>query len=175
MLKILKPHLFLRTIYELDFGRLSRRGIHGLIVDLDNTLVGYNRPDASEQLRSWLARAKQLGFDVCIVSNNLTARVEAFARVIGVKSVSNAAKPRRRGFSLAMSKMGTQPATTAVIGDQVFTDILGGNRLGLYTILVHPVDPHEFLTTRLVRRVERLVVHRPEIGTADSEHRSKRV
>ena len=162
MLNILKPHLFLRTVYDIDLNRLARRGIRGLIVDLDNTLVGYNRADASVELVNWVAKTRKMGFDVCIVSNKLTARVEAFSRAIGVKSVPKAAKPRRRGFMLAMAKMGTQSETTAVVGDQVFTDILGGNRLGLYTILVRPLDDHEFLTTRLVRRIERMVVPRPE-------------
>lgn len=164
MLNILKPHLFLQSIYDIDLARLARRGIRGLIVDLDNTLVGYNRPEASVDLVHWVAQVRNLDFDVCIVSNNLTARVEAFALTIGVKNVPKAAKPRRRGFSLAMAKMGTNRETTAVVGDQVFTDILGGNRLGLYTILVRPLNEHEFLTTRLVRQVERLVVPRSGSG-----------
>ncbi len=162
LLNILKPHLFLRTIYDIDLARLAKRGIRGLIMDLDNTLVGYNRPDASTELVRWMSGAMRMGFDVCIVSNNLTRRVEEFSGLIGVKSVPKAAKPRRRGFRRAMTKMGTDSESTAVVGDQVFTDILGGNRLGLYTILVRPLDDHEFLTTRLVRRVERMVVPRPD-------------
>ncbi len=168
MLDILKPKLFSRTIYDIDLGRLAKRGIRGLITDLDNTLVGYNHPDASRELMSWIAGARHHGLDVCIVSNNLTARVEAFSRAVGVKSIANAAKPRRRGFSLAMHKMGTEPDTTAVIGDQVFTDILGGNRLGLYTILVRPLDDREFVTTRLIRRVEGLVVKRPDMNSYET-------
>ena len=162
MLNVLRPALFLRSVYELDFKRLTQRGIQGIIVDLDNTLVGYNRPDASEQLLHWLATAQSQGFRLCIVSNNLSARVEEFSRHVGVPGISKAAKPRRRGFWQAMALMRTQPSNTAVIGDQVFTDILGGNRLGLYTILVHHLEDREFFTTRLVRRIEHMVVTRPE-------------
>jgi len=95
LLDILRPRLFLQSIYEIDLPRLARRGIRGLILDLDNTLVGYNRPEASADLVHWVAQSRQLGFDVCIVSNNFTARVEAFAGTLGVKNVAKAAKPRR--------------------------------------------------------------------------------
>ncbi len=162
MLNILRPDLFLRSVYDLDWELLAKRGIRGLIVDLDNTLVGYNRPHASEKLVHWMANARDQGFRLCIVSNNLSGRVEEFARQVGVPGVPKAAKPRRRGFRRAMALMRTKASDTAVIGDQVFTDILGGNRLGLYTILVHPLEDREFFTTRLVRRIEHMVVKRPE-------------
>lgn len=161
MIRILQPRLFVSSIYDLDLTRLKSRGIKGLIMDLDNTLVGWNQLEASDDLREWLDQVNRLGFLTCIVSNNLGDRVQEFAQKVGVKSIARAAKPRRRAFRAAMKHMGTRAANTAVIGDQVFTDILGGNRLNLYTILVHPVDRHEFWTTRLVRQVEHRLVRRP--------------
>ncbi len=163
MIKILQPRLFLTSIFDLDLPSLHARGVRGLIMDLDNTLVGWNRPDMTEELSNWLKGARDQGFKMCIVSNNMVDRVEQFANLAGVMAISKAAKPRRRSFTLAMKKMGSTPKSTAVIGDQVFTDILGGNRLDLYTILVHPIDSHEFWTTRIVRRLEKHFVRRPRV------------
>ncbi|MDA8195340.1 MAG: YqeG family HAD IIIA-type phosphatase [Thermaerobacter sp.] len=163
MIKILQPRLFVASIYDLDLTRLKARGITGIIMDLDNTLVGWNQPDAPEALSSWLLALRRQGFVTCIVSNNLGERVKQFSSQVGMMSIARAAKPRRRAFRQAMRKMGTRAANTAVIGDQVFTDILGGNRLRLYTILVHPIDRREFWTTRMIRQLEHALVRRPAL------------
>ncbi|HBQ94620.1 MAG: YqeG family HAD IIIA-type phosphatase [Firmicutes bacterium] len=163
MIKLFQPRLFLTSIFELDLNRLHARGVRGLIMDLDNTLVGWNRPELSHELKAWFQAVRNQGFKMCIVSNNLTERVDQFAEQVGVMAIPKAAKPRRRSFRIAMKRMGTANHNTAVIGDQVFTDILGGNRLRLFTILVHPIDAHEYWTTRLVRRLEHYVVKRPHI------------
>ncbi len=163
MIKILQPRLFLASIFDLDLVSLRAHGVRGLIMDLDNTLVGWNRPDMSQELTAWFQAVRAHGFKMCIVSNNMTERVEQFSKKSGVMSIPKAAKPRRRSFWLAMKRMGTNHHNTAVIGDQVFTDILGGNRLQLYTILVHPIDAHEYWTTRIVRRLERHFVRRPRL------------
>ncbi|MHB1611741.1 MAG: YqeG family HAD IIIA-type phosphatase [Sulfobacillus sp.] len=160
MISLLKPHLSVGSIFDLDIGILRKRGYRGLIMDLDNTLVAWNHPEAPQELLDWLAKVRHYGIDMCIVSNNLGRRVEEFAAQIGVSFIAKAAKPRRRAFRLAMRKMGTHRGDTAVVGDQVFTDILGGNRLKLFTILVRPVAAEEFWTTRLVRMVEHRMVRR---------------
>ena len=95
---------------------------------------------------------------MCLVSNNKKDRVSNFGRILGVPALSKARKPRRRAFREAMRIMNTRPETTAVIGDQIFTDVLGGNRLGLYTILVVPLSKQEFIGTRCMRHLERVVL-----------------
>lgn len=162
MIQILQPRLFVQSIYDIDLNRLMNRGVKGLILDLDNTLVEWNQPVASQDLKDWLTAVKSYRFKTCIVSNNLSERVEQFSRHIGVMAIAKAAKPRRKAFRVAMKKMGTHHRETAVVGDQVFTDILGGNRLKLFTILVRPMNNEEFWTTRLVRRVEEAFVSRDE-------------
>lgn len=154
MIEILQPRLFVRSIYDIDLDRLVHHGVRGMILDLDNTLVGWNEPQASDELRGWIKGVKARQLSTCIVSNNMGQRVEDFGRTIGVMTIAKAAKPRRASFRRAMRQMGTMPGTTAVVGDQIFTDILGGNRLQLYTILVQPISENEFWSTRLVRRVE---------------------
>ncbi len=160
MLNLLQPRLSVASIFDLDIGVLRKRGYRGLIMDLDNTLVAWNHPEAPQELLDWLTTVRRYGIEMCIVSNNLGERVEDFATKIGVSFIAKAAKPRRRAFRLAMRKMGTHHGNTAVVGDQVFTDILGGNRLELFTILVRPLATEEFWTTRLVRMVEHRMVRR---------------
>lgn len=155
MLQLLQPQLFVQSIYDIDLDGLVARGMQGLILDLDNTLVGWNQPAASEELIEWLKNVRHHNLKTCIVSNNMSRRVEQFGRGVGVMTIGRAGKPGRRAFRLAMLKMGTRHHQTAVVGDQVFTDILGGNRLALFTILVQPMNEREFWTTQLVRRIER--------------------
>lgn len=104
-----------------------------------------------------MRRLRAAGLAGCIVSNNFSLRVRQVGTLLGVPVVGWALKPGPLGFWRAMAIMGTRPATTALIGDQLFTDVLGGNLLGMYTILVEPLSEDEFPTTRLVRRIERLI------------------
>jgi HAD superfamily phosphatase (TIGR01668 family) len=158
VIRQLTPNMFVPSIYAIPLDRLRRRGIRGLIVDLDNTVVPWDEREPSPALQAWVDDVKRAGFGLCLLSNNLTVRVEHFAAALGVPGIPHAGKPRRRAFRRAMAVLGTSERETAVIGDQVFTDVLGGNRLHLYTILVAPVAARELWTTRLVRRVERLLV-----------------
>lgn len=152
------PALYLPSVFSLDLDKLASRGIRGLILDLDNTLIEWNAPLPNPPLVEWMTRVREKGFLACIVSNNRKGRVTTFGRDLGIPAIPSATKPRRGAFLEAMKLMGTSHAETAVIGDQIFTDVLGGNRLGLYTILVVPITRREFIGTRFVRRIERLVL-----------------
>lgn len=160
MIRLLQPRLSISSVFDLNLDELQGHGYQGLIMDLDNTLVAWNHPEVPKALTTWLTEVRRRNIEMCIVSNNLGQRVELFSAKIGVSFIANAAKPRRRAFRQAMRTMGTEASNTAVVGDQVFTDILGGNRLQLYTILVHPLATEEFWTTRLVRKLEHQVVRR---------------
>lgn len=154
-MQILRPAEYRRSIFAIDLDKLKRLGYRAIMLDLDNTLVRWNHPDPTPPLVEWLRRVRAMGFLPCIVSNNSGSRVSEFAAKLDIPFISNAVKPRRRGFREAMNLLGVQPGETVVVGDQIFTDILGGNRAGAYTILVVPIDPKEFFLTQLVRKVER--------------------
>lgn len=156
----LRPDSRSDTVYAISLRELRARGIRGVILDLDNTLVPWGAREAPPELSRWISSGRTEGLRFCIVSNNLGARVERLAAALGVPAVTGALKPRRGALRRALGVMGTTPAETALVGDQVFTDILGGNRLGLYTILVRPQGGREFLLTRPVRWIERLVLGR---------------
>ena len=154
----LRPTVRIDTVYDVDVHALAERGVRGVILDLDNTIVPWGAREVPQALIGWIDAARAAGLSLCIVSNNGGERVAALARKLGVPALTGAMKPRRGALRRAMAVMGTTAGTTALIGDQVFTDVLGGNRLGLCTILVRPQSPREFVLTRLVRVVERMVL-----------------
>ncbi len=158
MLRWLRPSSQVSTVYDIDLTALRARGIRGVILDLDNTIVPWGAREVSPKLPVWIAAAREADLQLCIVSNNMGNRVTAIARRLGLPVVAGALKPRRRALRRAITVMGTSPEATALVGDQLFTDILGGNRLGLYTILVRPQSRKEFVLTRLVRLVERFLL-----------------
>jgi HAD superfamily phosphatase (TIGR01668 family) len=155
LLSLITPKQMVNRIWEVDPAALARAGIRGLVLDLDNTLSEWNRAEFVEGVEGWLAKAREAGLALCIASNTSGAgRVQAMAQQIGAHCIVRAGKPRRRAYLRAAESMGTSPETTAVIGDQVFTDILGGNRAGMTTILVRPFNFRDFPATKLMRIAE---------------------
>lgn len=161
LLKLLCPRMIIERVQDLDLEALRSQGLRGLIFDLDNTLVSWRRWNVTPEVMAWLDRARELGFSMLILSNCiLRRRVTRFSRLTGIPALPKASKPRKKSFIQALQMLGTSVEETAVVGDQVFTDVLGGNRMGLYTILVLPVDRREFYVTILQRTAEKIVLFR---------------
>ena len=158
MLGMLCPSQFKNSVLDVDLEDLRGRGIRAIIIDLDNTLVRWDHQSAPDKLLQWVRSLAEKGFRACIVSNNGAERVGAFADAAGIPGIPNASKPRRKSFRLALKVMGARETETAVIGDQLFTDILGGNRMGMFTILVPPICRRELPTTRIMRGLERVLI-----------------
>jgi len=134
---------------------LRRAGIRAVLLDLDNTLVGWQRSDLSGRVREWLAALRDAGIMLYLVSNTRHGkRLRNLSEELGIPYVRRAWKPRRKGFLAALEAMQVGPEETAMIGDQMFTDVLGANRLGIRTIMVRPLARREFLGTKLSRTVE---------------------
>jgi len=154
------PHRFVESVREVSPQELKARGIEGVILDLDNTLVLWHQEEMTAEVVAWLENLKEAGLKQCILSNSvLSKRSERIATRLGCSFVRQARKPARSGFVRAMAAMGTVPARTAIVGDQMFTDILGGNRVGIYTVMVRPIHKREFPYTRYVSRPpERLLL-----------------
>ena len=159
-MNLLLPKKAFNSIFDIPLVQLYTFGIRGIIFDLDNTLTEWNNPELSKETISWLEKAKKIGFKMCFVSNNSDHRVKEIADRVDIPFIARAKKPRRRSFRKAMALMDTKPEHTAVVGDQIFTDILGGNRLGLFTVLVSPISRKEFIGTRLVRILEKIILER---------------
>ncbi|XOQ15759.1 MAG: YqeG family HAD IIIA-type phosphatase [Shouchella clausii] len=158
MFSELLPNQYVKSIYDIDLNALRDRGIKAVITDLDNTLVEWHRPEATPEVKQWLKELEKTGLHVTIVSNNNEKRVKTFCDPEKVVFIHSAKKPMRRAFRQACSQMGVRTDEAVVIGDQIFTDVLGGNRAGLYTILVVPVASTDGWMTKVNRRVERIVL-----------------
>lgn len=156
----LAPDLFVDTLMDIPLEELVKRKTRGMIFDLDNTVTEWNNPEIKSEILEWFSSLQNLGITACLLSNNKGPRVMEAADKLGIPYVAKATKPRRRAFRRAMEVLNTLPEETVVVGDQIFTDILGGNRMGLYTILVSPISKREFIGTRLMRQVERIVLKR---------------
>lgn len=127
-------------IYQISGEALARRGVRLLLADLDNTLAAYGVPLPSERLKAWRDDLAVHGVTLFILSNSRKKeRADIFARELGVPYIKRAGKPGTPSFIRAMEQMGVTRAQTAIVGDQIFTDVLGGNRAGVTTILVEPI------------------------------------
>ena len=159
MLDYFRPTLQAPSLDSIDVEQLVKDGIKGLIIDLDNTMTPWNNLEVGPKVAAWFKKVKAAGISACVVSNNKKRqRVAVVAERLGIPFVFRATKPHRRAFHAGMDILGTGQDDTAVIGDQLFTDILGGSRLGLYTILVTPINDREFIGTRFMRQMEKIIV-----------------
>lgn len=155
---MLSPDYYYESVWSIDLSALTARGVDTLLVDLDNTLLPRNAEDATETAREWIARAKDAGFRVCVVSNNWHDRVLAIARELGVDIVAKGTKPLPFAFLRALRRFDARRHDAAVIGDQMFTDIAGGKLLGATTILVRPLTTSDLPHTVILRRIERVLL-----------------
>jgi HAD superfamily phosphatase (TIGR01668 family) len=154
------PRLVVPTVTVLTPEYFAALGLEGALLDLDNTLVLWHGTDVEPAITDWLQQLRSAGMQFCLASNtHRPGRLAEVAAALDVPFELGVAKPGRRGLQRCLSRVGTPPEKTAMIGDQVFTDIWGGNRCGLYTILVRPMSPREFIGTRVVSRpLERIVI-----------------
>lgn len=154
------PKAYVSSIFEIKPQFFQEREISAIILDLDNTIVPWKgktiAPEVVELLRSF----RLSGLRLCVVSNALPRRVREVLEPLGIPGISKARKPRGKPYRQALRMLGATPRETAVIGDQVFTDIWGGNRQGIFTVLVTPLSRKEFVGTKLVRVLEGMLLNR---------------
>ncbi|MGB6608063.1 MAG: YqeG family HAD IIIA-type phosphatase, partial [Atribacterota bacterium] len=132
--------------------------IKGIIVDLDNTLIAWGEKEVSQKNIDWVNEAKKLGLKIFIVSNTNSKRVAEFAKIFDVPYHSKYFKPFSIAFNNGLKILDTKKSETVVIGDQIFTDIWGGNRLKLLTILVIPIVKKDSIGTFLHRNLEKIII-----------------
>ena len=149
------PNIYLKSITALTPALLRRLGVRGLILDVDNTLTTHDNPEPDAQVLRWLEVMRQQQIEMIILSNNRPRRVRRFAEILQMDFTANAKKPLACGFRRAAARLGLSKDKIAVVGDQIFTDILGGNLFGAKTILVRPLEPEKALFFRLKRWLER--------------------
>jgi len=153
-MSVLYPDLRLQRASELHDEQLSFWRVNTLVLDVDNTLTTHNNPVPDQDILRWLEQMKQAQYRLVILSNNSAERVEPFARLLGLDYTANAMKPLAKGFRETARRLGVTAPEMAVVGDQIFTDILGGNLFGARTVLVEPMEPEKSWPFRLKRRLE---------------------
>ena len=151
------PDRYVASTYVIDFEKLYEEGYRGLIFDIDNTLVPHGAP-ADARAIALFDRLKKIGFKCCLISNNQEPRVKMFNEPIQVDYVYNAHKPSTKNYRKAMEIMGTDETNSVFIGDQLFTDVWGARRCGIYSILVQPIARHEEIQIVLKRYLEKIVL-----------------
>lgn len=154
-MSLLSPDRYYSSIYAIDVEELRNAGIRGLLVDLDNTLLPRDDDTIPPALPQWVAKVREAGCDICMVSNNWHDRVFRISGALNICFVSKALKPLPFAFWRARTKLGLGRDEVAVVGDQIFTDVLGGGLAGALTVLVQPFSPSDLPHTLLLRRIER--------------------
>ncbi|MFW5897014.1 MAG: YqeG family HAD IIIA-type phosphatase [Bacillota bacterium] len=157
VLGLLVPDMYTSRIESVDLCELEKSGVEVLLLDLDNTLVPWGSDEMDGGVLHWLSGARKR-FRVGLLSNALPKRVERWAEQLNLPAISRAAKPRRGGYRELLEELDVSPERAAVVGDQLLTDVIGGNRMGMITVLVVPLSRREFIGTRLARLFERIIL-----------------
>ncbi len=157
--EMLGPDRFAPKLHDIPLAELWSYGIRGLIVDLDNTLLGFRETELAAEHLAWVEEAHERGFAMVMVSNNFSERVRGIAAQLRIECIPNALKPLPFGFWRAMRHLRLPRKQIAVVGDQLFTDVLGAKLSGnLYTILTEPIESKDFAITMMFRFFERLML-----------------
>ena len=137
---------------------LIANGIRALILDIDNTLAPYEEPDPNERVLAWFSALKEAGIVAAFVSNNDFERVSRFNRKIGIPMYPKGKKPLKKYMRRAIDSLGVSPHETAIMGDQIFTDVWAGRNVGIRCIVVPPIKDKTDFFTKFKRVLERPIL-----------------
>ena len=152
------PKKYVRSIYSVNLRKYYRMGYRGILFDIDNTLVPHGAA-ATDKSINFFKKLRKIGFKFCLISNNKEERVKPFAMAVGAPYICDAHKPATKSYIEAMEIMGTDIDETIFVGDQLFTDVFGGNSANMYTILVRQINEKEEFQIVLKRYLEKIVLY----------------
>jgi len=157
MLERLYPDKHVKRVEDISYEELKNKNIKAILLDIDNTIINYER-EIKEPVVNWINKSKEFGIEICLLSNNTQKKVEAIANKLNVKCVHNSGKPAKKGYIRAIKLLNVKNTEIAAVGDQIFTDVYGGNRLNMHTILVEPIEIKDIWITKIKRPLENLVL-----------------
>ena len=155
-MKKLIPDMYCKSIYDIDYKILKKKKIKCLLFDLDNTCVPYPVKTPTKELKELFKKLEKMDFKVIIFSNTTPNRLKEIEK-LGVEVSGLSKKPSTKNFIKIMKKYFYQKKEVCIIGDQLFTDIYGGNKAGIYTLLVEPLGSKDFIATKMSRLLERII------------------
>lgn len=159
MFRCFFPDAYLENVQSVDFEGFHKQGYRAVLFDIDNTLVCHGAP-ATPEVIAFFERLRGLGYQAMVMSNNKEPRVKSFAEAVGgIGYVYKANKPAKAAYFHCMEQMESDAAHTLFVGDQLFTDVWGAKRCGIYSILVKPIDKKEEIQIVLKRYLERIVLY----------------
>lgn len=157
---VLFPDMYYKNVQSIDLQELEKNEIKGIAIDVDNTLIDYNQV-VSDEVIDWINKAKEAGYKMCILSNsNNKNKVEKVANTLELDYIMVAKKPFKTGFKKVLKHLELSEKNVAVIGDQVFTDVLGANRMNMISIYVEPINTKEYWYTKWKRPIEAFILDR---------------
>lgn len=157
MFKKFYPGEYYSSAFDINFRSYFEKGYRAALFDIDNTIVGHDAP-YDDNAVSFFKDLKSMGFKVCLISNNDEARVRPFAQGVGAQYIYGAGKPKAQGYLKAADLLGCKKNETLFVGDQIFTDILGANNAGIYSILVKPLGKDPIFRIKLKRIGEKIIL-----------------
>ena len=152
------PDMYQQSIYTIDYQKLLDKGIKCLLFDLDNTLAPVTDKKPTKKLKDLFEELKKKGFKVIIFSNSLKNRIKPFKEELNVDCCASARKPSKTKFLLVMKEYQYNINEVAIIGDQILTDVVGGNKVGILTVLVNPISNKDFIFTKINRFREKKIM-----------------
>ena len=158
MIKKLYPTEYIASVYDLKLDELKAQGMKGIIFDIDNTLVPYDEIEPNDKVIALFESIRAAGFKITLVSNNTEDRVVKFNEKLKVFALHKAQKPLTKNLKKALTLMQCKREEAVIVGDQVFTDVYGGNKAGIKTILVQPVSDKDEWKTKVKRGIERKII-----------------
>ncbi|MBE6138691.1 MAG: YqeG family HAD IIIA-type phosphatase [Firmicutes bacterium] len=157
-MEVYVPDMYQKSIYAIDYQKLYNRGIKCLLFDLDNTLVPVKMKTPSKKIKNLFNDLKDKGFKVIIFSNSSKNRLKPFKDELEVDCAASAKKPFKKKFLQILNEFGYQINEVAIIGDQMLTDVVGGNKIGITTILVNPISKKDLFFTKFNRLIEKRIM-----------------
>jgi len=152
------PDLYQKSIYTIDYDKLKLRGIKVLIFDLDNTIVPIFEDKPSRKSMDLFEKLKKKGFKIFIMSNSNQKRLIPFKEMLEVDCAFSSKKPFLNKFKKIIEEFEFKLNEMVIIGDQVVTDVFGGNRFGITTILVDKIHKKGHFLTHFTRGIEKLIM-----------------
>ena len=151
---MLDPDYYFESVFDISYEQLWEKNIRGLIFDIDNTLTAFDEEKPSNETSKLITRLQDMGFKICLLTNNTKRRLDGFNQNLGLSGFASALKPFTFGVKKAMKEMKVKPNEAAIIGDQLLTDIWAGKNAGITTVLVKPITQRDFAFVKFKRIIE---------------------